>query len=228
MSKIILSLDSKYFLDLKEVEELAEQFGSRCYAFKVHAIAEYYGAPVLYPLLRKYCKGVMADVKLHDLRKTVKKRAQIHRDCGATIITAHASGGVDMLQGVVESGIDEVLAISILTSLKETGVQDTYNNSTSAMIYKFARRAKQASCGMVCSPADLTGLPQFSDLASVRKFTPGVRSPGVNAGEQVRVATPAEAIRNGATCIIVESEILEASNREAAFARIEADIKGVN
>ena len=56
--------------------------------------------------------------------------------------------------------------------------------------------------------------------------TPGVRPAGAALGDQSRVATPAEAVRAGASHIVVGRPITQAPDPLAAFEAIEAELEG--
>lgn len=71
-------------------------------------------------------------------------------------------------------------------------------------VLQFARDAKIAGCdGIVCSPQELDLLGKQKELGDLLKVTPGVRPDWASAGDQKRTMTPAEAVKAGATSLVI-------------------------
>jgi orotidine-5'-phosphate decarboxylase len=151
---------------------------------------------------------MLLDVKLHDIPNTVAGAARSLRGLGATALTVHAQGGKAMLEAAIEAaGPDlKVLAVTRLTSV----------NASRAEVVDAAGLAREAGCaGVVCS-----GL-EVRDVRAVLGpgawiVVPGVRTEAHSSGDQVRIATPAEAIAAGASALVVGRPIREAKDPVAA------------
>ena len=120
----------------------------------------------------------------------------------------------------------KILAVTVLTSMDGQDLMDvgiagrTPAEQVSAMA-KFA--VENGANGLVCSPREVKALSQ--SLASGTLFvTPGVRPAGSAVGDQKRVATPADAVRDGATHLVVGRPILAADDPVAAAAAILAEM----
>lgn len=190
--------------------------------------------PRIIGVLDRLGKPVFADAKLHDIPNTVRAAARHLGAAGARWVTAHAAGGRAMLEAAVE-GLAEgsgtrpagVLAITVLTSLDqeslaETGVVTTLGRLTA----KRARLAAGTGCeGVITSVRELTVL---SDVApGLLAVVPGIRPPGVSRHDQVRTASPSEALRRGADYLVIGRGITKAQNPVRAARDILADVTGV-
>jgi orotidine-5'-phosphate decarboxylase len=104
--------------------------------------------------------------------------------------------------------------------LRETGITWTPEE----VVTRLARLAHECSLdGVVCSPTDLRPLSGLLPDAFLR-VTPGVRPVGAEAGDQRRVATPAEAVANGAHYLVIGRPITQAADPAAALGAIAAEI----
>lgn len=151
---------------------------------------------------------VFLDLKLHDIPATVERAARALRGLGLVMVTVHAQGGKAMLEAAVQGLGDEarVLAVTRLTSLPATVEEVT----------EAARTAREAGCGgVVCSGAEAASVREAvgSELVIV---CPGVRPAGTAAFDQVRVVSPADAVRAGADYLVVGRPIREAEDPVAA------------
>lgn len=187
--------------------------------------------PRIVGLLARLGKPVFADAKLHDIPNTVRAAARHLGRAGARWVTAHAAGGRVMLEAAVE-GLTEgagtrpagILAITVLTSLDrkalaETGVAGTLGKLTA----KRARLAARTGCeGVVTSVKELNLISGVApDLLTV---VPGIRPPGVSQDDQIRTASPSEAVRRGADYLVIGRSITKAGDPVRAARDIVADL----
>lgn len=219
--RINLALDG---LTTESATKLAKKVGKKCHALKIHDLLDKHG-PIVIQLLKDHgVRNIWVDYKLHDIPKTVNLRAKAHFDNGADIITVHASGGVKMMQAAVESGI-KVYAVTILTSLPDYEVSEIYGKDSSLKVPELALMAKEAGCnGIVCSPLELPTLKTMESLRGMEFVTPGVRTPGIGTHDQARVDTPANALSNGATALVVGREVVEAVDPISALENLLSQI----
>lgn len=170
---------------------------------------------------------VMLDFKLHDIPMQVgASTASIVANIAPWAMTVHATGGVAMMtEAVKNKGDSLVLGVTVLTSMDETSCQDTYHADVKTTVFRFAKRVLSAGGdGIVCSAQELMFLklhPEFDDLA---KVCPGIRLPGNPPDDQRRTMSPDEAIRSGATHLVVGRPITGASDPKSAVATILEDM----
>ena len=150
---------------------------------------------------------------------------------GVSMLTVHASGSGRMLQAAVEATKTRpelmVLAVTVLTSMDEQDVEKIgMCGSMAESVLRLATIALAHGCqGIVTSAreAAMVRAELGDDFAIV---TPGVRPAGSSVGDQVRVVTPAEAIKAGASHIVVGRPVTHAADPAAAARAILADISG--
>lgn len=171
-------------------------------------------------------KSVFLDLKLFDIGETVKRATAAAARLGVRFLTVHASGPV--LRAAVEGCGDsalELLGVTVLTSYDQHDIEeDGYTSSLADLIALRVRNALAAGVnGLVCAPLDVA---MVRALAGPRTtlVVPGARSAGAAMGGQKRVATPAEAIRNGADWLVIGRQVTRAADPRGEVARILAEI----
>lgn len=176
-------------------------------------------------------RRVFLDLKYHDIPNTVGAAVAEAAKLGVSMVTVHAAGSGRMLRSAVDAAKANpglmVLAVTVLTSLdandlEKIGVRGSIEDS----VVRLATIALANGCqGIVTSAREASTLRAElgHDFAIV---TPGVRPAGGNAGDQVRVVTPAEAIAAGASHIVVGRPITEATDPAAEARAILGQISG--
>jgi orotidine-5'-phosphate decarboxylase len=169
---------------------------------------------------------VFLDLKLHDIPNTMRGAIRAAKGLGVRFITVHAGSGVDHLRACVEEAGDDVgiLAVTVLTSQDAWACRQAGHTRTPAELV--ARRvvcAAEAGCaGVVCSGQELV---EAHDVGIGLEFVvPGIRPAGVAAGDQARVVTPAQAIADGATRLVVGRPITAAADPAGAASAILQEI----
>jgi len=221
---IVLALDG---MEPRACMDLCRAVGWRIYGVKIHDMFDQLNCEAITWLKQAGAKRVWVDYKLHDIPATVAKRAAALRDAGADIITVHASGGEAMIRAAVENGPPEVYAVTVLTSL---GVRDSihiFGDSPPVKVLQLARFAAKAGAqGVVCSPREVAALNVLSELTKLKFVVPGVRSPGKDTHDQARVATPAQAIADGASLLVIGRQVTGSDDPEAELQKIADELKG--
>jgi orotidine-5'-phosphate decarboxylase len=165
-------------------------------------------------------RRVFLDLKYHDIPNTVGAAVREAAQLGLSMLTVHAAGGGKMLRAAVEAARSNpqlmVLAVTVLTSMDESDL-DRIGMRGNALdsVLRLATMALAKGChGVVASAREVSTLRAKlgNDFAIV---VPGVRPAGSGHGDQVRVATPAEAIAAGASYIVVGRPITEAADPAA-------------
>jgi orotidine-5'-phosphate decarboxylase len=169
-------------------------------------------------------KRVFLDLKLHDIPNTVSHAVKSAVDLGVHMLTVHASGGAAMLRAATEAagGKLNVLAVTVLTSLSDEDLEETgIAGRVTDQALRMAALAQNAGCqGIISSPREAL-LIRKSLGEGFAIVTPGIRPAGAESNDQQRIATPAQAIVNGASHIVVGRPITHAADpAEAARAII--------
>jgi len=167
---------------------------------------------------------VFLDLKLHDIPNTVAGAARQASALGVRLLTVHAQGGAEMIRAAraaVKSDT-QIIAVTVLTSLDDAAVAAMGSPwKVEELAQTLGRVARDAGAdGLVCSAHELATL---SELGGTR-VVPGIRPSGGERADQRRVATPADAVRAGATWIVVGRPILESADPAGAAAKIVDEI----
>jgi len=222
MKRIILALDE--IQNINEIIALVKKVGSLVYAVKIHNLYDRFGPDIISKLKEAGAEKVWVDFKLYDIPNTGRLRAE---SITADIISVHASGGLKMMKEAVASG-KEIFAVTALTSFSPDEVKQIYNQELNDLVLTLTKLAKEARvAGVVCSPLELTILRKNLELKDLKLVVPGIRSAGINTNDQNRTSIPAEALRNGASYLVIGRQITKADDPVKALLDIENEIKGV-
>ena len=171
--------------------------------------------------------GLFLDLKLHDIPNTVAGAARSVARLKPKYLTVHASGGADMIRAAVDAAPDvTIAAVTVLTSLDDGALDriGLQGPSTDA-VRRLAALAVGAGAGaLVCSPQEVA-LVRGEVGADVVLITPGVRPAGSDAQDQARIATPQQALRDGADLLVIGRPITGATDPGAAAAMIAAGLR---
>ena len=172
-------------------------------------------------------KKVFIDLKLHDIPHTVERATQRVAAMGAFFLTVHAYPQTmrAAVAGAKGSGL-KLLGVSVLTSSDDADLAEAgYALGVRDLVERRALQAASAGMdGLVCSAAEAQAVLAISPPEFLL-VTPGIRPPGGAVGDQKRVATPASAIRDGASYLVVGRPITEAADPAAAAEAIIRDIE---
>ena len=212
-------------LDLPSVDEaraMVERLGDSVVSYKVGLQLLPVGGGKFCRELKAQGRNVFADFKLHDIGATVEKAARSVASLGVDLLTVHARPQVMTAAARGVEGSDtKVLGVTVLTSLGEDDLRAIGHMQRAEELIRIrAEQAVEAGIhGVVASPLEAAMIRAVvpEDFLIV---TPGVRPAGAAVGDQKRVATPADAIGNGATHIVVGRPITQSGDPEAAAAEI--------
>tara|TARA_Y200000002_G_scaffold378545_1_gene386117 strand:- start:4367 stop:5047 length:681 start_codon:yes stop_codon:yes gene_type:complete len=162
---------------------------------------------------------IFLDLKLHDIPNTVHETILGFHDCSIDMLTVHLSGGEDMLRQAMLAAQKiktKVIGVSILTSLEESDILALFNNNLDDQILNLFKLAKKTNLdGIVCSPMELEMANIILDIKSI-KITPGIREISVE-DDQVRTMSAKDAIKNGATFLVIGRPITQAEDISIAL-----------
>lgn len=175
------------------------------------------------------CGGtkVFLDMKLLDIDNTVSKGVEAIARMGVTMLTLHAYPKA-MRAAVAAARGSELclLGVTVLTSMDEQDlIEAGYEYDPHTLVLRRAEQALAAGMGgIVCAASEAAAARKVvgPELAIV---TPGIRPAGGKAGDQKRVVTPADAIRAGASHLVVARPIIGAVDRVAAARAILAEME---
>jgi orotidine-5'-phosphate decarboxylase len=173
---------------------------------------------------------VFLDLKFHDIPNTVAGACRAAARLGVWMMNVHASGGEAMLRAAREA-VDAVarppllIGVTILTSLSEDDLARVgYTGSMVENVERLARLSRACGLdGVVCSAQEAKLLRKATgdDFLLV---TPGIRLAGDSAHDQSRVVTPDEAVRLGASYLVIGRSITAASDPAAVLETIRASL----
>ena len=165
---------------------------------------------------------VFLDLKLHDIPNTVAGAARAVADLSPTYVTVHAAGGPDMVRAAGEALPDTiVVGVTVLTSLDAHRLAAVgFGEAPRDVVRRLASLAVAAGArGLVCSPLEVADVRREVG-PDVRLITPGVRPAGDAVGDQARVATPRQALDDGADLLVVGRPVTGAHDVAAAAAEL--------
>lgn len=171
-------------------------------------------------------KRVFLDMKYYDIGETVRRAVAVVARSGATFLTVHGVGQV--MRAAIEGRGDspmKLLAVTVLTSFDQEDVRELgYSCTLAELVGARVRLAMEAGAdGIVGSPLEAASIRAQAGAAAIL-VTPGVRSRGAAAGDQKRVATPAEAVRDGADYVVIGRQVTRAPEPAKALAAIHAEL----
>lgn len=173
---------------------------------------------------------VFLDLKFHDIPNTVAKAVLAAADLGVWMVNVHASGGEAMMARAAEllayHGMPtRLIAVTVLTSMSEKElVQIGVNGGIDAHVLRLATLAKNAGLdGVVCSAKETAALTKALGREFL-KVTPGIRPSFAAIDDQHRVTTPAKALADGSTHLVIGRPITGAEQPEKALAKIQREV----
>ena len=226
--RLIVALDVP---NAAEAQRLVQSLGNSASIYKIGKQLFTSEGPDLVRDLVSSGRKVFLDLKYHDIPNTVASAVRSAADLNVAMLTVHASGGTKMLRVAAEAAGESaskplVLAVTVLTSMADEDLHEIgITGSAQDQVLRLAKLAQKTGIGgLVASPSELKALRQA--IGEGMKFvTPGVRPVGSDKGDQARVATPADAIANGADYIVVGRPITAAADPAATAKAILAEIQ---
>jgi orotidine-5'-phosphate decarboxylase len=224
--RLIVALD---FPSAAAALHLVDSLEGRCQWFKVGLELYLAAGAEIVRLLRNRGFDIFLDLKLHDIPNTVASAVHSVSSLGASLLTVHAAGGPAMLEAAAQAATSpdapRLLAVTVLTSMDAAQLGAIgVATSPAEQVLRLARLAESSGIdGLVCSSAELSMLRRELG-ASPLLVVPGIRPVGAAIADQRRIATPATAIADGASMLVVGRPITQSPNPAAAFEAILAEI----
>lgn len=228
--KIIVALD---FADAAAALALVDRLDPGLCRLKVGKELFTLAGPDLVRTLVARGFEVFLDLKFHDIPNTVAAACRAAAGLGVWMLNVHAAGGRRMMTAAQEAlaGLAQrpyLIAVTVLTSMSaedlvEVGVTD----SPADQVRRLASLTQACKLdGVVCSAQEAAMLRAVLG-ADFRLVTPGIRPAGSEAGDQRRVMTPAEAMRAGATDLVIGRPITAAADPLEALKQINFELQNL-
>lgn len=232
--RLITALD---FPTFDRAKALVEELGDAVTFYKVGMELFYGAGPDIIRYLKDKDKKVFLDLKLQDIPNTVAHSLAVLTRLGADIMNVHAVGGPKMMaegmKAVQEAAAEmgrpapKLIAVAVLTSMDEAQWKPlNYAKPIGEEVLDLAALTKESGLdGVVASPREAAGIRERcgKDFLIV---TPGVRPAWAAANDQSRIATPAAAIGNGSTHLVVGRPITQAKDKQEAVRKILEEMEG--
>jgi len=171
-------------------------------------------------------KKVFLDMKLLDIDNTVAKGVENIARMGMTMLTLHAypkamRAAVEAARG---SGLC-LLGVTVLTSMDEADmVEAGYEYDPHTLVLRRAEQALAAGMGGIVCSAEEASAARAIVGPGLAIVTPGIRPAGADKGDQKRVMTPTEALKAGASHLVVARPVIGAADRRVAAEAILAEM----
>jgi orotidine-5'-phosphate decarboxylase len=225
--KIIVALD---YPDAKSALALAARLDPKLCKVKVGKELYTAAGPQLIDNINKSGFPIFLDLKYHDIPNTAASACAAAAALGVWMLNVHALGGRAMLRAAREAvgkaaQPPKLIAVTLLTSMGAEDMTDVgLGGNPQSAVARLARLAQECGLdGVVCSPQEAAALRKQcgKDFTLV---TPGVRPADSAQNDQLRVATPRQAIADGADYLVIGRPITRAPDPLEALRRISAEI----
>ena len=217
---VIIACD---FAGKEQTLAFLDKLGSKRPFVKIGMELYYAEGPDIVKTLKQRGHRIFLDLKLHDIPNTVKKSMAVLKNLGVDMVNVHAAGAKAMMEGAREGlGHDALLiAVTQLTSTSQTVMENEIliTRPLEQVVMDYAKLAKDAGLdGVVCSPNEAGAVHTHCGNGFLT-VTPGIRFPGGDVGDQVRVTSPAQAKLLGSDYIVVGRPITAAADPVEAYER---------
>lgn len=234
--RLIVALDVS---TMDAMKEIVTSLGDAVSFYKVGMELFYAEGEQTVRYLQEQNKQVFLDLKLHDIPNTVAHGVSSLTRLGANLITMHGQGGPVMMKAAVQAaretaeqlGVEraKLLAITVLTSFDDEAWTSTGGQlPISDQVIRLAKLAKECGMdGVVCSALEAKMIREAcsDDFLIV---TPGIRPSFAATNDQKRIATPASALQDGASRLVIGRPITQAENPREAVRLIIEEMENVS
>jgi orotidine-5'-phosphate decarboxylase len=230
----IVALD---FPTAEDVKAFLQPFQHKSLFVKVGMELYYQEGPDILHMLKEKNHRIFLDLKLHDIPNTVKQAMKGLARLGVDLVNVHAAGGTAMMEAALE-GLEagtpsgarrpHCIAVTQLTSTSEQMLRNELwiSRPMEETVLHYASLSKQSGLdGVVCSAKEVPLIRKHCGEAFLT-VTPGIRFADDEKNDQVRVVTPYEARKLGASFIVIGRSITRAENPYAAYERLQREWNG--
>jgi orotidine-5'-phosphate decarboxylase len=213
---------------------LVEQLGDAVSFYKVGSPLFTRSGPDIVKKLKANGKRVFLDLKFHDIPNTVGHAVSAAAAMNVDMLTIHASGGAAMIKAARDAAGEDgprILAVTVLTSFGVDDAEQVWGKQLNSFREEVARlgqlAADSGAHGVIASPLEAETLKRRHG-AEFLVVTPGIRPAGSKSNDQVRTATPGDAIRAGADYLVVGRPIIEAKDPVTVVAQMQEEMTQVS
>jgi orotidine-5'-phosphate decarboxylase len=169
---------------------------------------------------------IFLDLKLHDIPATVIGACNSIKDLNPKYLTVHASGGKEMIESAVKTLPNTLItAVTILTSLNEDSLKKIgYKFDPRESAIQLAKLAVEAGARAIVCSAQEVAVIRNAVGKDVVLITPGIRPAGSSLDDQKRVATPRQALQDGANLLVMGRPITASSSIKIACQQLQEEI----
>jgi orotidine-5'-phosphate decarboxylase len=206
---IIVALD---FPSLEKVPSVIEELAPYAAGFKVGMeLCTAVGAPTAVETVHRYGGKVFLDLKYGDIPNTVKGAVKVAADLGVWLANAHATFDTAALEEAAKvKGETKVVAVTVLTSMKEERCRHLYGRGVSEMTELFTKEALAAGLdGVVCRPGEVPNLRRACTGSAFITVNPGIRPLWAETGDQEKPITPADAAGLGCDYFVLGRPVVK-------------------
>lgn len=226
--RLIVALDVP---DVEQAKAIIDELDDEVTFYKIGLRLLVQGGPDLAGHMRQKKKNIFLDYKFHDIEAQVGWAAASAATLGGTLLTVHSyptamtaavKARDEANKNKTGDGKLKVVAVTILTSWNEDDLDAVgISGSVADNVKKRARAAKAANCdGVVASANEVKLIRSEIPDSKFLIVTPGIRPAGSSLDDQKRVATPYDAIKSGASLLVVGRPITNAKDRVKAAREI--------
>ena len=225
-SRIIVALD---FPDEASTMKLVDRINPDLCSLKIGKELFTRCGPDLVKRIVNIGYDVFLDLKYHDIPNTVANACKAAADLGVWMVNVHALGGPAMLaaarQALSAADSPMLIAVTVLTSSSEEDLKAVgINTSANEMVRTLASLSKEQGLdGVVCSAREAAELKSLlgQDFVLV---TPGIRLPSDDVGDQKRIVSPVDAVRQGSDYLVIGRPITQADDPIQKLLTINSEI----
>jgi orotidine-5'-phosphate decarboxylase len=214
--KLIVALDLP---DYDSARDLVNYLGDTVSFYKVGLELLFSGGLSLAQELKNEGKRVFLDLKFLDIGNTVERAVANASRMGVDFLTIHGTDSKTMKAAVAGRGAAQtkLFAVTVLTSLDANDLTEQGISATPAeLVVKRARLAQANGMDGVIASGQEAASVRAATGAAFLITTPGIRLPGGDAGDQARITSPEDALRDGANHLVVGRPITAARDPRAA------------
>jgi orotidine-5'-phosphate decarboxylase len=223
---IIVALD---FDSIDKARQLIDQLGAEASFYKIGLQLLTAEGPSIVKLLIAEGKEVFLDLKLLEIPNSVTGAVSAAGELGVSMVTVHASGGINVLRAAVEAARPfpnlKIIAVTVITNMEEQHLAEIdISGTVGDHVLRLAKLAAVAGChGVVASAQEAEILRDFLP-SSMLIVTPGIQLQGVIKNDQTRTATPSDALRSGSSHLVIGRAITKSQNPRATLTDIRNQI----
>lgn len=216
--RLIVALDVP---DVLQGLALAEKLGDSVGFYKIGlGMLTGGGLALANELKQEHGKRIFLDMKFFDIGATVEAAVRGIAQYDLDFLTVHGDPQVVRAarEGAAGSGL-KILAVTVLTSLDRSDLDANLivpGDIHGITLERAARALEAGADGVIASPQEAAAIRALPQAVGRLIVTPGVRPQGSAKGDQKRVATPQQAIRDGADHIVVGRPVWQAADPRAA------------